>query len=68
VSVRSLVDLLVDVSGVPARVLERDEPPAPADWLRVDIQPAEALLGWHPRRSLEDAVRALWNDNGGRLH
>ncbi|MGW2055521.1 NAD-dependent epimerase/dehydratase family protein [Streptomyces sp. NPDC001840] len=66
VPVRELVQLLVAVSGVPVRLVEtvRDEPrgaaPAPADWMRVDTGPAAELLGWRPRRSLEDAVRAYW--------
>ncbi|QXE35936.1 NAD(P)-dependent oxidoreductase [Streptomyces sp. GMY02] len=66
VPVRELVGLLVAVSGVPVRLVEtvRDEPrgggPASADWMRVDNGPAGELLGWRPRRSLEDAVRAYW--------
>ncbi|MGK5629449.1 NAD-dependent epimerase/dehydratase family protein [Streptomyces sp. URMC 123] len=64
VAVRALVDLLIEVSGVPATVRER--PPvgeasaAAEDWLRVDTRPARELLGFAPRRSLEDAVRAYW--------
>ncbi|MEU3977724.1 NAD-dependent epimerase/dehydratase family protein [Streptomyces bacillaris] len=61
--VRSLVDLLVQASGIPARVVERGEPGGPAqDWLQVDTRPAARLLGWSPRRSLADAVSALWNE------
>ncbi|MEU2261268.1 NAD(P)-dependent oxidoreductase [Streptomyces sp. NPDC019645] len=68
IAVRSLVDLLIEVSGVPARVVEREEPAGASsggraeDWLQVDIRPAERLLGWRPRRTLTDAVRALWQD------
>ncbi|MEV8594604.1 NAD(P)-dependent oxidoreductase [Streptomyces sp. NPDC052012] len=59
VPVRELVGLLIAVSGVPARVTERGAP-GPADWMRIDPTPAADLLGWHPRHSLEDAVRAYW--------
>lgn len=71
VPVRELVQLLVAVSGVPVHLVEtvRDDPrggapaPAPADWMRVDTGPAAELLGWRPRRSLEDAVRAYWEQH-----
>lgn len=59
VSVRELLDLLIAVSGVPARVTERGAPGAP-DWMCVDPGPARDLLGWRPRHSLTDAVRACW--------
>lgn len=66
VPVRSLVDQLIEVSGVPATVVEKepDGPPARADvsWLQVDARRAAELLGWRPRRSLEDAARAFWNE------
>lgn len=69
--VRALVDLLVDVSGVPAAVTERPPPAAgtataqPRDdvpWIRVDAARARAVLGWRPRRSLRDSMRDLWRD------
>lgn len=70
VPVRELVELLVAASGVPARLVEveaeverggpRGGRPGAADWMRVDPGPARELLGWTPRRSLEDAVRAYW--------
>ncbi|MEU1280318.1 NAD(P)-dependent oxidoreductase [Streptomyces sp. NPDC005805] len=59
VPVRELVDLLVAVSGVPARIVERGAP-GPDDWMRVDPGPARDLLGWRPRHTLADAVRAYW--------
>ncbi|MFG2212854.1 NAD-dependent epimerase/dehydratase family protein [Streptomyces sp. NPDC048638] len=66
VSVRDLVDLFIDASGIPARVVERPTPGRAAggreDWLRVDIGPARALLGWEPRRSLPESVRDCWHD------
>jgi nucleoside-diphosphate-sugar epimerase len=69
VPVRSLVDLLIEVSGVPAEVVERgpDEGgPRPdridVTWQRTDPGRAARLLGWRPRRSLEESVRAFWLD------
>ncbi|MFF8957364.1 NAD-dependent epimerase/dehydratase family protein [Streptomyces sp. NPDC014894] len=65
VPVRTLVELLIGVSGVPARIVET--PPDPgrppeAEWLRVDPRPARELLGWRPRRSLAEAVAGFWED------
>ncbi|GAB2840626.1 NAD-dependent epimerase/dehydratase family protein [Lentzea nigeriaca] len=63
VAVRSLVDLLIEVSGVPAHVVERDIDTgwrAKSSWLQVDPTPALDLLGWRPRHSLRDAVTAFW--------
>jgi nucleoside-diphosphate-sugar epimerase len=73
VTVRSLVDLLIEISEVPAKVVERlpdPEGPQPqrvdVTWLQADTSRAAELLGWRPRRSLEDAVRAFWHDAGSR--
>ncbi|WP_260724122.1 NAD-dependent epimerase/dehydratase family protein [Dactylosporangium roseum] len=60
VSVRELVRLLIEVSRVPARLVETASPGAAEDWIRVDPEPALSLLGWRPRYSLADAVGALW--------
>ncbi|NGO45081.1 NAD(P)-dependent oxidoreductase [Streptomyces sp. YC419] len=67
VPVRELVDLLIAVSGVRAQVTERGTPGA-ADWMCVDPAPARDLLGWHPRHSLEDAVRAHWEAHRAAAH
>ncbi len=73
VAVRALVDLLIEISGVPAEVVELrpvagGPRPARADlaWLQADTRRAAELLGWRPRRSLEDAVRAVWHDAASR--
>jgi nucleoside-diphosphate-sugar epimerase len=73
VTVRSLVDLLIRVSGVPARVVERRSDPGTAApnrtdvlWMQTDSRRAARLLGWRPRRSLEDAIGALWHDARSR--
>nr|WHM28279.1 NAD-dependent_epimerase/dehydratase [Micromonospora sp.] len=63
VSVRTLVTMLVDVSQVPATVIELPAPASAAgaeDWTRVDLRPARDLLGWTPRRTLPEAIGALW--------
>ncbi|RDL08449.1 nucleoside-diphosphate-sugar epimerase [Streptomyces sp. HB202] len=65
VPVRSLVTELIRVSGVPARVVEREAPttaPGTDDWIQVDTGPARGLLGWRAGRSLESALRAFWTD------
>ncbi|WP_433528547.1 NAD-dependent epimerase/dehydratase family protein [Micromonospora sp. CA-263727] len=65
VPVRALVRLLVEVSGVPATVVERAEPPdwrAATEWSCVDPAPAAAALGWRPRRDLHRAVTDFWHD------
>ncbi|MGV9772507.1 NAD-dependent epimerase/dehydratase family protein [Streptosporangium sp. NPDC003464] len=65
VPVRSLVELLIEVSGVAAHVVELPTPagsPDLGDWTRVDPRPARELLGWSPRRTLRDSVRGLWDE------
>ncbi|WP_432840332.1 NAD-dependent epimerase/dehydratase family protein [Dactylosporangium sp. CA-092794] len=64
--IRALVDLLVRVSEVACRVVERPRPAAEGgrgpEWLRVDIGAARRLLGWAPARRLEDSLRDLWDE------
>jgi dTDP-6-deoxy-L-talose 4-dehydrogenase [NAD(P)+] len=63
VPVRWLVDLLVEVSGVPAEVRELPATATGAvgdDWIQVDPQPARELLGWTAVRSLRESVSGLW--------
>ncbi|MGW2413552.1 NAD-dependent epimerase/dehydratase family protein [Streptomyces tubercidicus] len=65
VPVRSLVNELIRVSGVPARVVEREAPAAARgadDWIRVDTGPAYEVLGWRPQRSREVALQSLWEE------
>ncbi|UNO40760.1 NAD(P)-dependent oxidoreductase [Streptomyces sp. MST-110588] len=65
--VRDLVGDLVRLSGVPARITEREPgaggpvaPGAAAEWLRVDPATARELLGWAARRTLSGALADLW--------
>ncbi|EEP73326.1 NDP-hexose 4-ketoreductase [Micromonospora sp. ATCC 39149] len=70
VPVRSLVEMLIEVSGVPTEVVELPDRPGSVevvDWARVDPGPARDLLGWRPRRSLRDAVGGLWDEAASRL-
>lgn len=60
VPVRDLVDRLIALSGLPVRVVE--EPGAvgvrpDAEWQRVDITLACAVLGWKPARALDESLR-----------
>ncbi|MGW7071684.1 activator-dependent family glycosyltransferase [Streptomyces sp. NPDC054855] len=66
VPVRDLVERLVALGGVPDAVRER---PAEggggvggAAWQQVDISRARDVLGWRPRRSLEDSLRDQLGD------
>lgn len=69
IAVRQLVADLVSVSGVPARLVERD----PTDsevairgndlcWHAVDCALARRLIAWWPRYSMMDSVRAVWDE------
>ncbi|MFB6436998.1 NAD-dependent epimerase/dehydratase family protein [Streptomyces sp. NPDC056411] len=70
--VRGLVEELVELSGVPARIIEREPeaggpvaPGAAAEWLRVDPAPARELLGWSASRTLSGALADLWAESRG---
>jgi nucleoside-diphosphate-sugar epimerase len=65
VNVRDLVRRLVQVSGVPARVLER---PVLARhrsqglaWQQAALDVAKGELGWVPRYELHESLRDLWS-------
>lgn len=62
--VRDMVDLLISISGRPARLVERPVAGARAlpdtDWMAVDVSAARTLLGWEPRRTARDMVEDLW--------
>lgn len=65
VPVRSLVELLIEVSGRPARIRESG-PAGPDEHVCVDPHPAVRVLGWASCRSLRTAVRDLWADQAAR--
>ncbi|WP_432840352.1 NAD-dependent epimerase/dehydratase family protein [Dactylosporangium sp. CA-092794] len=69
VEVRWLVERLVEVSGVGARIVAADSAGAAAGarrdggaaWQRLDIGAAWRLLGWQPRREITDSLASLWD-------
>jgi dTDP-6-deoxy-L-talose 4-dehydrogenase [NAD(P)+] len=62
--VRTMVDLLISLSGRRARLVEGTgdavRPVGEQTWMGVDVSVARELLGWTPRRTPEDMVRDLW--------
>ncbi|MFD6619294.1 NAD-dependent epimerase/dehydratase family protein [Streptomyces albidoflavus] len=61
VAVRELVDQLIELSGVPARIVERADRPVlePMPWQQLDISRARELLGWRPVLRLEESLTDL---------
>jgi nucleoside-diphosphate-sugar epimerase len=66
VAVRDAVHRLIDISGVPVAVATRPNSQPRRDagigTQRIDIAAARRRLGWTPRRTLTDALVALWDD------
>ena len=63
VTAREMVQLLSEVAGYSGPILEHrgGSPRSEAtDWQVADIRAAASALGWVPRRSLRDALTALW--------
>ncbi len=63
VSARHMVELLIEVSGVPTEVLENTAPEGPGaetEWQCLDVALAARALGWEPHQSLAGAVDSLW--------
>ncbi|MEU6393832.1 NAD(P)-dependent oxidoreductase [Streptomyces sp. NPDC046939] len=61
VAVRDLVDRLIQLSGVPARIVELADRPVlePMPWQQLDISRARDLLGWRPVRHLHESLTDL---------
>ncbi|WP_328538803.1 NAD-dependent epimerase/dehydratase family protein [Streptomyces sp. NBC_00344] len=62
VSVSSLVVRLTELAEAAAEIVEAPSAggrPPEAEWQRMDIGLADTLLGWRPRRSLDDSLRDL---------
>lgn len=60
VGVRRLVDRMIALSGLAVPVVEepRDGARRPdAEWQRMDISRARRLLGWQPRRGVDESLR-----------
>lgn len=62
IPVRSLVDILIELSGIPTHVIEQGSKSLVADWLQLDIRPAKTVLGWQPRRPIVQSVRDYWTE------
>lgn len=68
VSAREMVELLVEVSGVPTVVVEDPGPEGAGpetEWQCLDTALAARSLGWVPRESPAAAVGALWKAEAG---
>jgi len=59
-SARTMVRLLVEVSGVPAEIKEAPAAEPETQWQQMRIERARELLGWAPGADLTDGVRELW--------
>ncbi|WP_406729892.1 NAD-dependent epimerase/dehydratase family protein [Streptomyces sp. GD-15H] len=65
VPVRDLVRRLIALSGVPVRLVERDDGTGARggglDWQLLDTEKARTALGWKPARGPEEALHGLWH-------
>ncbi|MEU8551634.1 NAD(P)-dependent oxidoreductase [Streptomyces roseoverticillatus] len=73
VSIRAVVETLARISGAPADITVDSRPAgeirrASGDWQLLDISKARELLGWAPRRGLEDSLAALWHETDRHGH
>jgi nucleoside-diphosphate-sugar epimerase len=59
-SAREMVDLLIEVSGVPATLVEGPAQQPETDWQQMDIGRAARVLGWRPAPDLAAELRRLW--------
>lgn len=60
-SARTMVEMLIAASGVPADLRERPaEAPDPL-WQHMRIERARSVLGWAPGPDLSEGVRELWD-------
>ncbi|MGW4040597.1 NAD-dependent epimerase/dehydratase family protein [Streptomyces sp. NPDC004778] len=63
VHTRDLVGRLVAVSGLPVRIVEEapagGQPRVDTEWQQLDVSRAAEVLGWEPRRSLDQSLRDL---------
>lgn len=68
VDIRSLVHALVEAAGLPLEALRERSglvDSRGADWIQVDISRAGRLLGWRPRYSVAESMRAMWDTMAG---
>ncbi|MBQ0901399.1 NAD(P)-dependent oxidoreductase [Micromonospora sp. U21] len=64
VSVRDVLRLLIETSGLRVQIVE-DQPSSPrtatVDWVRADISRAVSVLDWNPEHALSDSIRTVWS-------
>ena len=65
VHARRLVDRMVELSGLPVRVVEGEG--GDVEWQQLDVSKAARVLGWRPRFSLDDSLRELLDECLGGL-
>ncbi|MFF0176395.1 NAD-dependent epimerase/dehydratase family protein [Micromonospora profundi] len=67
-SARDMVQLLIDVSGVPTDLVEAERTgPAETTWQRLDVGLAAELLGWSPSDDLHTEMKQLWEHAGAEV-
>ncbi|MBB5627503.1 NAD-dependent epimerase/dehydratase family protein [Sphaerisporangium krabiense] len=62
-SARDMVRTLIEVSGVPAELVEEEPDAAQSTWQQMRIDLARRYLGWSPRHDLIDGIKELWEDH-----
>jgi len=60
-SVKEIVELCKKVTGVDFKVEIGERRPGDPDRLVADSSKAKKILGWKPKRSLEDTIGSAWN-------
>ena len=58
ITIRELAEIVLDLTGSRAQIVARSLPPDDPRQRRPDIGKARSLLGWTPKVSLEDGLRA----------
>ncbi|MEU5908699.1 NAD(P)-dependent oxidoreductase [Micromonospora sp. NPDC047467] len=67
-SARDMVQLLIDVSGVPTDLIEGERTgPAETTWQRLDVGLAAEVLGWAPSDDLHTEMKQLWEHAGAEV-
>lgn len=59
-SARQMVESLVEVSGVPAELVETEPAGAEPTWQQMCVERARVQLGWLPRQDMVDGLKELW--------
>lgn len=63
---RDLVEALIEASGVPTKIVNDPAEAEPeTEWQQLAVGRAERLLGWVPRRGLDQSLAELWRARPG---